>query len=330
MRIGKVDVVTAGKQIFKQTLMQDDVTGLSAELAYRFFLALFPFFIFLGGLGSFIAQWFNVQNPAKQLVSMMGDALPPQASQVVESQLQGIVGQQHPGALSLGIVFALFFATGGTNAVVKALNRAYDVPETRPFWQRYLVGLGVTLMAGSFIIGGFVLLIVAQIWGTALAASVGLQGIYSTLLNLALWPAAFLLILIATALIYWWAPNMNESFKWVSPGAVVFLVGWIIATSIFGYYVGNYGSYANTFGALAGVAVLMIWFYISAFALLTGAEVNAVVDEQSDPARVADQRRKKQEQAKQQQAKKGGQNKEPERQQPEDGQRQESKDRRAA
>lgn len=305
MRAGKVDLAIFGKRLLKQVFQKDDVLGLSAELSYRFFLALFPFFIFVGALGGFIAGWLGVENPARQLVTMIGDALPPQAAEIVEGQLDSIVGQQRPGVLTLGIIAALVFATGGTNAVIKAMNRAYDVPETRPFWRRYLLALGLTMLAGASLVGAFALLIAAQVWGGALASAFGLDGAFGTLLQLSLWPVAFLLILLAATFVYWKAPNMDAELKWMTPGAVVFLIGWIVATSVFGYWVGNFADYGTTYGTLAGVAVLMVWFYITAFVLLLGAEVNAVVDEMIDPDRLERKREEKRQEA----ARKGGRRK---------------------
>jgi membrane protein len=290
---GKFDIRHFGERLFSHTFEEDDVMGLSAELAYRFFLALFPFFLFVGALGAFIAAWLGVENPARQLVDMLGDALPPEAADTLEGELEGIIGEQNPGALSLGIIAALFFATGGTNAVIKAMDRAYRVPESRSFWHRYLLALGLTLLAGTSLIAAFALLMVAQIWGGAFAETLGLEGVYGALLSYGLWPAAFLLILLAVTIIYWKAPNIDAELKWMTPGAVVFLIGWMIATSVFGFWVGNFADYGTTYGTLAGVAVLMVWFYITAFVLLLGAEVNAVVDEMIYPDRLEQKREEK-------------------------------------
>jgi membrane protein len=292
MQVGGVGVKHLGERLVKHVL-DDDVIGLSAELAYNFFLSLFPFFIFVGALGGFIAAWLGVENPARQLVDMIGDALPPEAAETLEGELEGIIGEQNPGALSFGIIAALFFATGGTNAIIKAMDRAYRVPESRSFWHRYLLALGLTLLAGTALIGAFVLLMVAQIWGGGLAAALGLEGVLGFLLTYGLWPMAFLLILLATTFLYWKAPNIDAEIRWMTPGAVVFLLGWVLATSIFGYWVGNFADYGTTYGTLAGVAVLMVWFNITAFILLLGAEVNAVVDEVLYPDRLEQAREAK-------------------------------------
>jgi membrane protein len=305
MRIGKVDVKQFGERLISHVFEEDDVLGLSAELAYRFFLALFPFFIFLGALGGFIAAWLGVENPARQLVEMLGDALPPEAAETLQGELEPIIGERNPGALSFGILAALFFATGGTNAVIKAMDRAYRVPESRAFWHRYLLALGLTITAGTALIAAFVLLMVAQIWGGALAEDLGLEGVYVTLFSYGPWPMAFLLILLVATFLYWKAPNIDAELKWMTPGAVVFLIGWIVSTSVFGYWVGNFADYGTTYGTLAGVAVLMVWFYITAFVLLLGAEVNAVVDEIVYPDRLEQTREEKRREWERRRGKKG-------------------------
>ena len=293
MRIGKVDVIQTGKQVVTETLA-DDVPGLAAELAYRFFLALFPFFIFLAALGGVVAGLLGIRNPTDRVMQTMEAHLPTDAAGVIRTQLEGVVHSQNPGLLSFGLIGALWAASSAFKAVMKAMNRAYDVEETRAFWTKYLVGLGLTLLAGTFVIGAFLLLVAGQFLIGRGAEAVGLAGVWGTVLSIIRWPVAIVLIMVAMAFLYWAAPNIGLPFKWITPGAVVFTLVWVVATLLFGFYVANFGSYNATYGALGGVVVLLLWFYITGFIMLVGAELNAIIDEQVDPEKLQAQRRQKQ------------------------------------
>ena len=291
MKLGHVELVGTGKRMAKEVL-NDDVNGLAAELAYRFFLALFPFFIFLAALGGFVATLLGVTNPTDQVMELLGEVLPADAASVVRRQLDQVVASRNAGLLSVGIVTAIWTGSSGIRATMKAMNRAYDVRETRSFWKKYLVSIGLTLLAGSFVVGAFVLLVVGQLAGRQVAEAIGMPGAYQTAVTLARWPAAIVLLLVATAFWYWAAPNIALPFKWITPGAVLFTVVWLVATALFSLYVANFGAYNATYGTLGGVAVLLLWFYLTSLILLAGAELNAVVDDQIDPPGMAERRRR--------------------------------------
>ena len=174
---------------------------------------------------------------------------------------------------------------------MKAMNRAYDVKETRAFWKKYPLSIGLTLLAGSFAISAFILLVGGQLAGEKIAGALGIEGIFATLVNFARWPLVVALLLVAMAFVYWAAPNIELPFKWITPGAVLFTVVWIAATSVFGLYVANFSAYDATYGTLGSVVVLLLWFYLTGFIMLVGAELNAVVDGQIDPVRLMEHRR---------------------------------------
>ena len=276
MALRHVDILDAGKELFSE-FRQDDVPGLAAELSYRFLFALFPFFIFLAAIGAFLAEVTHVENPTQSVMDMFAVTLPADASNVVRQQMEGIFESRSAGLLSAGILGAIWAAAGGFGAVMKAMNRVYDVEETRPFWRRSLLAVGFTLLAGSFFVGAFVLLVVGQLAGHRIAEALGVGADYAALAALARLPLALLLLLVAIAFLYFAAPNAHVPFHWVSPGAVLFVAVWTVATLLFGLYVANFGAYNEVYGALGGMAVLMVWFYLSSLILLTGAELNAVV-----------------------------------------------------
>lgn len=273
--------------------LRDNLGALASELAFRFFLAIFPFFIFLGALGAVIASWFDTQNPAGQVVQILGESLPSSSADIIRRQLEQTMMRSNPGLLSVGAIGTILFATGGTNALIRTMNRAYGVRETRPIWKRYPMAAGMTILAGISTIAAFALFVAGQFYGRAIAASLGFGETFTWVISIGRWPIAFLFLLIGVGVMYWAAPNMHVKFLWVLPGAAVFGAVWLAVTFGFGIYIRNFGSYTATYGAMAGVVIVLIWFYLSALALLLGAELNQAIDERVDPARVDEERREK-------------------------------------
>lgn len=287
--MAKIDLLATGKTLVHE-VGDDDVGGLAAQLAYHFLLALFPFFIFLTALGGFAAAQVQMGNPAQSIVDLLGANLPDDVAGVLTDQLQQVIDSSNPGLLSFGIVGALWAASGGMKSIMKAMNRAYDVPESRSFLKKNLVALGLTLLFSAFAIIAFVLLVVGELVAQEVASVVGLPSIA---VDISRWVLAFVLMALGTAVLYWAAPNIDIPFKWVTPGSVLATVGWLLATAAFAFYVTTFGSYNATYGALGGIVVLLIWFFISGFILVLGAELNAIVDQQTDPEMVESKRQQK-------------------------------------
>lgn len=260
-----------------QEVQRDDVSGLAAELAYRFFVAIFPFFIFVAALGGVVATIANIDNPTDQIMDQIGDTLPPDAASVLRDQLRGVVESQNTALLSIGFVSALWAASSGVRSLMKAVNRAYDCDEKRSFVKRYALSVGLTLLAGTFILVAFSVLVIGQFAVEGLVDRAGFGSAGRWAVSLARWPLALALLIGAMAFVYWAAPNRTLPFKWVSPGAVVFAVVWLLATFGLGIYVANFGAYNATYGTLGGVIILLLWFYITSYLMLVGAELNALL-----------------------------------------------------
>ena len=265
---------------------QDDLSDAASALAYKFFLALFPFFIFLTALAGFAGDLFGVEDPQTEIMDTLGTALPSDAYAVVNGQVETVVQEKNGALLSFGILGAIWAASSGVGSLIKALNRIHEVKETRPIYKRYGLAVGLTVLAGGFIVSAVALTLAGQFFGEEIAGQVGLEGAAKTLFLVARWPAAVLLLLTAVAFLYWAAPNIDLPFKWLSPGAVLFVCLWLPATFGFGLYVSNFGSYGDTYGALGGVVVLLVWLYLTSFVLLLGAEFNAVLAQETAPREV--------------------------------------------
>jgi membrane protein len=275
--------------------VRDDVLGHAGELAFRFFLAMFPFFLLLAAVGNLIANVFDVRNPAYYVAQLLSQVMPHDAAAVFLLETQHLISSARFEVLSLSLAGALFVATGGTNTVIKGMNHAYGVEETRPFWQRYGIAIGLTCSAGIALVGAFLLFVMGWWYGSQLADTLGIAGTFELLVELAYWPAVAMLVATGVALLYWIGPNIQFSFRWVTPGAIVFTVGWLSITALFAHYVERFGSYGLTYGTLAGVVVLQLWLYLTALLLLVGAELNDVVDEVVAPERIEQQRRRSRE-----------------------------------
>lgn len=282
MALAASGILLTGKQLVRE-IGEDDVSGLAAEMAYRLLLAMFPFFIFLAAVGAFVASALNIDNPTQRIMDSLGDALPQDAAGVLEDQLEHVLGERNGGLLSFGIVAAIWAASGAMNALIKALNRVYDVQESRPVWKRYPLAVGLTLLAGFFFISAFTVLLIGQFLTREIADELGMSSLARTLLYWGRFPFAAALLLGVVAFLYWAAPNAKMPFRWMTPGALLFMIAWIAFTVGFGFYVANFGSYNSTYGTLGGVVVLMVWLHLSSFILLAAAELNSIVLQEAAP-----------------------------------------------
>jgi membrane protein len=267
-------------------IKEHDVSGLSAEIAYRFLFALFPFGLFVAALGAFVAGLAHLDNPAKLVIDGLGDNLPSGIASSLRPELERLLGAAQPGALGIGAVLALWAATGGTNALIKGMHRAYGVPEQRHFLVRYVVAIGLTLLAAIGVIASFVTIIGGSMLTEQLATRLGLGEQAFAVVQLLRWPAVFIGLVAAVAVLYRYAPSIVVPWRWVIAGAVVFTVGWLIATAGFGFYAANVANYGATYGSLGAVVVLMTWFYLTAALLVIGAEVTAALARELTPEQI--------------------------------------------
>jgi membrane protein len=261
----------------------DDVSGLAAEIAYRFLFAVFPFGLFVAALGSFAAGWLHVENPAQMIVSGLGDNLPPSIAEGLRPELERLLGSHQAGLITFGALTALWAATGGTNALVKGIHRAYDVPEQRPFLMRYAVAIGLTIIAAAGAILSFVTIVGGAVVTQQAAERIGLGDQAFFLIQLLRWPAVFVVLTAAAAILYRYAPSVVVPWRAIVAGSAVFALGWLIATAAIGFYATNIANYGATYGSLGAVIVMMLWFYGSAAMLLIGAEVTAAITHERMP-----------------------------------------------
>jgi len=265
---------------------EDDLGDAAAALAYKLFLALFPFFIFLMALSGFAGSLFGIEDPRGEIMSTLATAVPADAYSVIDTQVTNVVQNKNVALMSFGIIGAVWAASSAMGSLMKALNRVYEVKETRPFYKKYGIAVGLTLLAGGLIVGSLVVLVAGQFFALEVARQFGLEDSASTVIVLARWPLAIVALMAAVAFLYGVAPNIDLPIRWISPGAIFFTLTWLVATFAFGVYVANFGSYGETYGALGGVVILLVWLYLTGFILLVGAELNSVLAQQSAPAEI--------------------------------------------
>jgi membrane protein len=261
---------------YVKQVLDDDVPGLAAELAYRFMFATFPFAIFVVALSGFMASWLGMANPGDRIIGAIGNSLPPDLIGSVTAQLDVLLAHTEPQLLSVGALVTLYAAVGGINTLMKAMNRAYGVPETRPLLRRMALAALLTVLGGVAVVVSFVAVVGGTLASERLIDEIGLSGVWPAL-SLLRWPAAFLLLVAAVAALLRYAPNFRTPWRWAVAAAAAFAVVWLVVTYAFGLYVARFATYDATYGALAGVIVLMLWFYLTAFVLLCAAELAALL-----------------------------------------------------
>jgi membrane protein len=274
-RLSPREWLASFKRAFK-SFLADDATGLSAQVAYSSLLAFFPAVVFLVGLLDLIGAY-----------GALEDFLAPVAPGEVVDTIERLQRDTSTGtsvvAFVTGAALAAWAASGAMTAVIKAVNRAYDRLETRPFWKTRLIALLLVALSGLVLAGLMLLIVFGGPLGEAIAEKAGLGGAFDLVWGVVRWPIAFLAILTFFALTYYLAPNVDvRSWTWLSPGAVVGSLAWLALSGLFALYTSYSDSYSRTYGALASGIVLLLWLNYSAFALLFGAELNAELDEQAE------------------------------------------------
>jgi membrane protein len=256
---------------------EDQCTDLAAALTYYSVLALFPAAIALVSLLGVVGQAQNsvttVLDVLKPLVSTSTlDTIRPSLEQIAHSQGAGL-------ALVLGILGALWSASGYVSAFGRAMNRIYEIDEGRPFWKLRPVMLLVTLVAILLVAVVLVMLIVSGPLATSIGNQIGLGSQALLVWNVAKWPVIALVVMLVVALLYWATPNVKQPrFRWLSVGAAVAIVIWVLASVAFAFYVATFGSYNKTYGSLAGAVVGLLWIWITNVALLLGAEIDSELE----------------------------------------------------
>jgi membrane protein len=255
---------------------EDNLTDWAAALTYYGVLAIFPALIVLVSILGLVGE--SATDP---LIENLGTVAPGPAKEIFTNAIENLQGSQGAAGVLfvVGLLGALWSASGYVGAFMRASNAIYDIDEGRPVWKTLPVRVSLTLVLLALL----AITTLAVVLTGGLAQRVGdLVGLGNTAVdvwNYAKWPVLLLVVSFMFALLYWAAPNVKQpGFRWVSPGGLLAVVGWLIASGAFAFYVGNFGSYNKTYGALGGVIVFLVWLWISNIVILLGAERERAIE----------------------------------------------------
>ena len=265
------------KRTIKETI-DDDCLSIAAQLAYYFALALFPALLFIVALASYLPY-----NVIGEVVSALAPIAPPEVLTIIRKQLENIVAGESPNILTVGILGALWSSSGAMTSIVSSLNKAYDVPESRPWWKVRLVAIGLTIALAIFVLLSFTIIVAGPNFGHYLTGWLGLSEVFDTAWRMLRWPLVFALATTGIAIIFYYAPDADQDWVWITPGSMLTTVLWVLFSLAFRLYVTRVGDYTATYGALAGAAILLLWMYFSGLALLVGGEFNSEIEHAANP-----------------------------------------------
>jgi membrane protein len=251
-------------------LFNGHLNDLAAQLAFYFLLSLFPLLIVLLTLLPFlhlkpdpVIQWLIANAP--------GDA-----SKLIEANVRPLLTRASGGLLSFGVLATLWSASNATTALFRALNKAYYVEESRPFWKVKIMAIMLTIGMIIVIAVTLALPVFGQLILSWLAHLIEFPPIVTSVLNIVRWVLGSLIMLLVLMLLYFVAPDVRLEWTYVIPGAIVATIGWQLISLGFSYYISSFANYTSTYGSLGGVILLMMWFFLTGFILMVGGEVNAV------------------------------------------------------
>jgi membrane protein len=274
--LGGLSFKELGRQLIVE-VQEDNCLGYAAQLAYYFLFALFPFFLFLTALLGYLP----ITGLMDQIMELMARVMPAEALKLVESNLYELTADQRGGLLSFGIAVALWTSSSAIAAVSDALNRAYGVRESRPYWKVRGAAILLTIAFSAFIILSLVLLMFGPQIGRWMADQVGLGPAFEITWNIARWPVIIFFLIFGMAVLYYFTPDVEHGWKWITPGSVFAVILWILASLGFSYYVNNFGDYNVTYGSIGAIIVLLTWMYVSGLVILIGGEINSVIEHAS-------------------------------------------------
>ncbi len=272
-------------------IQEDEVFGRAAQLSYYFLLALFPLLIFLTSVIGLVIG--SETGLSQSLFNYLARVVPPAAFQLIDSTMREVSAASSGSKVSLGILAALWAASNGLVAITEALNVAYDVKESRSWWKQRLVAVSLTVVLSVLIISALVMVLAGDRIADSISANYALGSFFLVAWKILQWPIVVAAMLFAFALIYYFAPDVREQkWIWITPGAVVGVVLWLLVSFAFRIYLHYFDSYTNTYGSLGAVIILMLWLYLTGVAVLIGGELNAEIEHAAAAAGAADAKEK--------------------------------------
>jgi membrane protein len=257
--------------------MSDDAQGLASQLAYYFFLALFPALLCVLAVASF----FPLAHFSDQVARLLGPLAPAEVIAIIKQEMATISDTNHGGLLTIGLLGALWSSSSAMVSVIGAMNRAYDIDESRPWWKVRLTAIALTVALAVFIVLAFGLILAGPQVADLLAQRFAFGSMFVWTWKIVQWPLAFIMAVVAIGLIYYFAPDAEQLWVWITPGSCVATILWLAGSLAFRFYAVNFGNYEKTYGAIGGVILLLLWFFLTGLAIVIGAEMNAEIEHAS-------------------------------------------------
>jgi membrane protein len=265
-------------QIVRRTVREigeDRCVGLAAQLAFYFFLALFPALLVLVALITYLP----LDAALGEFIAALAAVAPSEALTLLEGQLEELARSGNSGILTLGIAGALWSSSAAMVAIIDALNHAYDVTEWRPWWKRRFVAILLTIALAVFIVLALAFIVLGPGLTSSIAERLGLARVVVVAWQVVRWPLIVAFVILGVDLVYYFAPNRKARWAWVTPGSALATILWIACSFAFKFYVEHVGQFNATYGTIGGIVVVLLWFYVSGFAILIGAELNGVIEQ---------------------------------------------------
>ncbi|TGU74752.1 YihY/virulence factor BrkB family protein [Geomonas terrae] len=276
-KLGDTSYKDLAKRVFRK-FSDEDCPEHAAAMAYYFLFASFPFLLFLTTLIGYLP----IPNLMEYALSYAAKLLPGQAFSLLEDNIRSLFMSKKQGLLSIGILLALWASSNAIVSVMDAMNNLYDVKEGRPFWKVRLIAIALVIGLSLIFLSSMTLLMFGFKIGEFIAGFTGMGTPFKVAWGIGLVPVTLFLLMLALAVIYYFTPDVEHTWKWISPGAVVAIPCWLAMSIAFSFYINNFGSYDKTYGSIGAVIVLLLWLYLSGLIILIGAVINAVIEHSSE------------------------------------------------
>jgi len=272
-KLGGMSVGELARRVWRE-MQDDEVTERAAALSYYFLFALFPALLFITALLGFLP----VSGLPERLMTYLRDVLPPDAASTLERTITEVLRVRRTGLVSLGLLVTLWASSNGMLSLMKTMNVVFDVTERRSLWKRRLLAVVLTLTFAVFIVAALLLMVFGPLMGAMVAGWFGLGDVFTRVWRIASLPIVIACVLMGIELVYYLAPAGERRWRWVTPGATIAVVAWLVMSFGLRVYVGRVANYSATYGSIGGVILLMLWLYLSSVVFLVGAEIDAEID----------------------------------------------------
>lgn len=281
--IGGIELWPTAKAAFKR-FTESDLQGMAAEIVYHLLFSLVPLLIFLTSLSGFIGRQIGTGNVIDEITSWLrtGANLPPSTVEVVLEPIEQVLDNQTGGLLSIGAIVALWGGKNAITALMKGLNVAYGVEETRPWWKTWAIAIGLTIALGLTAITASVFFVTGTAAGGRIARWLNISTVWETIWAWLRFPLIALIIALVVSFFYWIGPNRQVPYRFITVGSVTTLVLWVVATLGLGLYFQYLGGYVATYGVLGGMLGFLFWLYLMSLILLFGGQLNMILTAQSE------------------------------------------------